>query len=336
MNIKPISAAILAAMLAASASAQTSMTYAHSENPAATEAARTFKAEVEGRSGGEIEVNLVLHSALGGDRDIVDQMRLGEIEFYVPGIHALAAVAPNTQIFGAPYLFSGRREFFELMSDPEVLSYVRDHVLDQTGSTVRIMGAAENSVRNLYTKDGPIRLPEDLSDTKLRVSPAPLNIQLWSGLGTGNVVGLSGAERNQALQSGIIDAIEGSLSGAYGSGNLDLLDHVTLTEHAYSYMVHLINNDFYTNLSPSLQKVIDDATYLSIIVQNGASMVLEREALDQVANEGLAVSVLTAAEMSEWQDLARPIGQEFIENNVDQDFRETIYQALEDTRQRIN
>lgn len=329
------SAVALTGMISLPVSAEINMTYAHSENPSATEAAKMFKAIVEGRSGGELNVDLVLHGALGGDRGIVDQIRLGEVEYYVPGMHALAAVAPSTQIFGAPYLFSNRREFYELMDNPEVMEYVRGHVLDETGNTVRLMGAAENSVRNLYTKNGPIRLPEDLQSTKLRVSPAPINIQLWEALGVGNVVGLSGAERNQALQTGIIDGIEGSLSGAVSSGNMARLNYVTLSEHVYSYMVHLMNNDFYESLSPSLQKVVDDATYLSIIVQNGMAMVEEQKAMGQLAGMGLEVTVLTAEESAQWQEIARPVGQRFIDNNVDPEFRDTIMNALEQTRERI-
>lgn len=42
-------------------------------------------------------------------------------------------------------------------------------------------------MRNLYTKVGPIRLPEDLSQIKLRVPPSPINIELWQTLGVGSV-----------------------------------------------------------------------------------------------------------------------------------------------------
>lgn len=329
------STAALAAMVALPASAQTSMTYAHSANPSASAAAQAFKTIVEGRSGGELTVDLVLHGALGGDVGIVDQIRLGEVEYYVPGISSLSNVAPSVQIFSAPYLFSDRREFYELMDDPEVVEYVRGHVLNESNNTIRFMGAAENSVRNLYTKNGPNRLPEDLSTTKLRVKEAPLNIQLWRALGVGNVVGMSGSERNQALQSGLIDGIEGSLSGAVTSGNMANLDHVTLSEHVYSYMSHLMNNDFYESLSPSLQTVVDDAVYLSIIVQNGMAIVEEHKAMSQLADMGLEVTVLTPEESAQWQAIARPVGEEFIENNVDPEFRETIMEALEQTRERI-
>lgn len=318
--------------MATTALAQIQMTYAHSENPSATIAAEAFKSLVEGRSGGELSVNLVFHGALGDDRDVVDQLTLGELEMYVPGIHGLNAIAPNFQLFDAPYLFTNRREFYALMTDPEFVSYVRTHLLEKSNNQIRFMGAAENSLRNLYSKAGPIRLPSDLGTTKLRVSPGPLNIALWEGLGIGSVVGLSGSERNQALQTGIIDAVEGSLSGAAGAGHLDILNNITMTGHSYSYMGYILNNAFYEGLSPELQSVLDEAIYLSIIIQNGAAITEEQEALKQAQAKGNTVTVLTDEELAQWQALAFPIGQQFIAQELDADFAEAAFAALERIR----
>lgn len=320
------------ALMAAGAVAQTEMTYAHSANPSSVIAAEAFKTMVEGRSGGELEVNLVIHSALGSDRDVVDQLMLGEIDMYVVGVHGLSAVAPSFQLFDAPYLFTNRREFYGLMADTDFVSYVREHLLEKSNNTIRFMGAAENSVRNLYTVNGPIRLPSDLGSTKLRVSPGPLNIALWEGLGIGSVVGLSGSERNQALQTGIIDGIEGSLSGAARSGHLDILNNITMTGHSYSYMGYLFNNNFYEGLPPNLQAVLDEAVDLSIMIQNGSAITFEQAALAEARANGNNVTVLTADELTAWQEIAFPIGQTFIEEKLDADFTAAALTALENVR----
>lgn len=320
------------ALMAGSGLAQVEMTYAHSENPSSTVAAEAFERIVEGRSGGDIEVNLVIHGALGSDRDVVDQLRLGELEMYVPGVHGLSAVAPNFQFFDAPYLFTNRREFYALMEDEDFVGYVHDYLMDASNGTIRFMGAAENSVRNLYTKAGPIRTPEGLSQIKLRVSPGPLNIALWEALGVGSVVGLSGSERNQALQSGIIDAVEGSLSGAMGNGHLDVLDYIQMTGHSYSYMAYLLNTEFYDGLTPEQQMVIDEAIDLSITIQNGAAITLEQDALEQAQAEGNTVVILTDAELQQWKDIAYPVGQEFIAEELDDDFVAAANEALEGVR----
>lgn len=319
-------------LLATSAFAQVRMTYAHSENPSSVVAAEAFKALVEGQSAGEIEVNLVIHSTLGGDRDVVDQMRLGELEFYVVGIHGLSAIAPNVQMFDAPYLFANRNEFYALMRDQELVDYVRDHILERSGNTIRFLGAAENSVRNLYSAHGPIRLPSDLGPVKLRVPPGPLNIALWQGLGIGSVVGLSGAERNQGLQTGIIDATEGSLSGTVRGGRL--VGHITMTGHSFSYMAYIMNEDFWQGLSDDQRDIITAASELSIIIQNGASMTAELEGLSEAAAAGEQISILSPAESAVWQQTAFPIGQKFIAENLDADFAEKVQSAIDAIRAR--
>lgn len=316
--------------LASSAIAQVEMTYAHSENPSSVVAAEAFKAMVEGQSAGEIEVNLVIHGTLGSDRDVVDQMRLGELEFYVAGIHGLSAIAPNVQMFDAPYLFANRNEFYALMQDEDLVGYVRDHILEQSGNTIRFLGAAENSVRNIYSRHGPIRLPSDLGPVKLRVPPGPLNIAVWQGLGIGSVVGLSGSERNQGLQTGIIDATEGSLSGTVRGGRL--VGHITMTGHSFSYMAYLVNEEFWQSLTDEQRDIIEAASELSITIQNGAAMTAELDALEQAAADGEQISILSPAEAAVWQQTAFPIGQQFIEENLDADFAARVQSSIDALR----
>lgn len=328
--------ALLGSLLITTAHAQISMTYAYSANPNSTIAAQAFKSIVEARSANQIEVNLVIHNSLGGDRDVIDQLSLGEIEFYVPGFHSLAAKVPEVQIFGAPYLFRDRAEFFELFKDDEYVGYVRDWILARTNNSIRLLGASENSLRHLYSKNGPMRLPSDISTMRLRVPPTPLNLQVWDALNVGSVVGMSGSERNQAIQTGVIDAIEGSVAGAWRAGHMTTLDHVTLTGHVYSAMAYLINEDFYRKLSAEHQSIIREASRLSIWVHNGHSITEEQAALAEISAAGNTVTTPTPAEMQQWQDLAGPVGLQFIKDNVDSGFTERTFRALEETRTRIN
>ena len=332
-----LTATLLSVGLSSAVAAQSvTMTYAHSENPSATTAAIAFEAMVEGKSGGDIQVNRVIHGVLGSDRDVVDQLRLGELEFYVVGVHGLNGIAPNFQLFDAPFVFKDRREFYGLMQDEELVGFVNDYLMKASNNTVRFFGAAENSVRNLYTKSGPIRTPADLASVKLRVPPGPLNIAVWQGLGVGSVVGLSGSERNQALQTGLIDGVEGSLSGAVGNGHLDILDHVSFTGHSYSYMAYLANNEFYEGLSDAHKTILHEAIDLSIIVQNGSAMSEEFAAIEILKQKGTNISVLSGDEISAWQAIAYPVGQEFVKENVDPDFTSTVISALERVRAGLN
>lgn len=330
-----IAAAAFSALCASGALAQTSMTYAYSENPSSTVAAEAFERMVENQSNGDIQVNTIIHGALGTDRAVVDQLMLGELEMYVPGVHGLSAVAPNFQFFDAPYVFSNRREFYALMEDDEFVGYLNDYLQNASNGRIMFMGAAENSVRNLYTASGPIETPEDLGPVKLRVSPGPLNISVWQELGVGSVVGLSGSERNQALQSGIIDGVEGSLSGAMGNGHLDILDHISMTGHSYSYMAYLLNAEFFEGLSAEHQQIVRNAIDLAITIQNGAAITQEQEALQQARADGNTVTTPSASQLQQWRDIAYPVGQEFISEQLDQEFVDRAEQALEGVRSRL-
>jgi len=334
--------AMAAALLGATAFSgtavgQVSMTFAHSENPNAMAAANAYKTIVESNTDGAVEVNLVIHHALGGDRDIIDQLRLGELELYVPGGHALAELAPAVQMWSAPFLFRDRAEFFELFKDPEYHAFVQDWILDKTNGMIRYEGAAENSVRHLYSRNGPIRTPDDLSQIRLRVPPTPLNMQLWEALGPGELAGMSGSERDQALQTGIIDAIEGSAAGAWFGGKMENgdLQYATRTAHVYSPMLYVYNADFWDGLDAEHRDVLNMATNLAIWVQNGHAITEEQAAFEAMEENGRTVTTPTPSQRAAWEEIAAPVGEEFIEKNVPAEFAEATRTALERTRERL-
>jgi hypothetical protein len=69
-----------------------------------------------------------------------------------------------------PFLFAHRYIGWQLFADPKYLAYVQAHWLNASDGTIRILGAAENSIRNLYTTRGPVKTPADLGtyDIKMR------------------------------------------------------------------------------------------------------------------------------------------------------------------------
>ena len=54
-----------------------------------------------------------------------------------------------------------------------------------------------------------------------------------------------------------------------------------------------------------------------------------------MAEAGKQIYVPTAAELDEWQALAEPVGQEFIAQEVPEEFVQRTLEALERTRERV-
>lgn len=302
--------------------------FAHSPNPGGTAGGMAFKEYVENASDGRFVINLVSYEALGSVREVTDQVRLGEMEFHAPGTVGLVGVWPDLQMVNLPFLFTNREAFWEVMQQEDYVGYIRDQISAASNGTIRYLGAAENSVRNLYT-NREVRVPADMEGLMIRVQEAPIMQAVWSGLGAGEVVAMSGSERNAAVQAGTLDAIEGSFGGAWAGGNLAVLGHSTLTGHVYDYMHYMVSGEFYDSLPAEYQQIIDEAVVVATNAHNQASFEDEGAAIEEATAAGVAVYQPTAAELAQWQELAIAVGEEFLREEVSDEFYDLTIEVVD-------
>lgn len=303
---------------------------AHSSNPGGSAGAAAFRDYVMQATDGRFVINTIDYQALGSVREVADQIRLGEMEITAVGTVGLAHIWPDLQMVNLPFLFPNRDVFWELMKDDEYVGYIRDNIAAASRQTVRYLGAAENSVRHLYVSE-EIRIPDDLRrhNIKIRVQQSPIMQAVWTGLGAGEIVAMSGSERNAAIQAGTLDAIEGSFGGAWAGGNLAVLGHSTLTGHVYDYMHYFMNADFYDSLPAEYQQVIDRATIVAIDAHNSAAYESEQVSIVEAQNAGIWIHQPTADETRQWQERAIPAGEQFIQGQVSETFINLTYEAIE-------
>lgn len=301
---------------------------AHSPNPGGTAGAEAFAEYVTSESDGMFTVEPIAYDALGSVREVTDQVRLGEMEFHAPGTVGLVGVWPDLQMVNLPFLFTDRDAFWEVMQEEDYVEFIRDNVRAASRGDIRYLGAAENSVRHLYT-DREVRVPDDLQGIQIRVQEAPIMQAVWEGLGAGEVVAMPGSERDAAVQAGTLDAIEGSFGGAWFGGNLSVLGHSTLTGHVYDYMHYMTNVDFYDELPVEYQQLVDDGIEVAVDAHNQAAYESEQEAVQEAEAEGIWVYEPTADEIQQWQDRAVPVGEDFVQDAVGQDFFDLTMEVVE-------
>lgn len=317
---------LFAMMSAGNALAQTyNTTFAYSDSNATFQlpAAEAFKNYIEVATDGDFVVNITTVGGLGGnEREVIDQQRLGELHFNTPTAGALSGAFPSAQVWNLPFLFSGRHIAWSLLQDREYVDLVNQQMIADTNGQLRFLGAAENSIRHLYTTSGPVRVPSDLDgySIKVRTMQAPMHQAIWTALGAPSVVALPATERYSGLQTGLIDATEGGLTSAWNAGLLEVSEYVTLTAHMFDATSYTVNNAFFESLSEDYQNIVEEAAALAIYVQNAYALTEENKSLAEIIAAGNTVVDPTQEERMAWRELAEPVGEEFLQDVVDQEF----------------
>ena len=310
------------------------LVFVHQHIPFSISSGEVFKEYAERESDGAIQVTLLHWEALGGDREVVEQLEVGDIHVTQATTGGLAGLWPDVQVYGWPFLFEDRYIAWKILDDEEHLSFMRDELLEASGGTIRLFGGAENAIRHLYTSRGPIRTPDDMEAARItmRTRAAPFDTTLWEALGVVSTVDIPAAERYTAFQTGMVHAAEGGPASNWEAGIMEVADYMTLTGHAFAHHFYIINEQFYQSLPAHLQRVIDGAMEEAITHQNREAEVQNEEAVGIIRDAGNTVYEPTPEEIAQWRDRAMPVAEEFLGPALSSHVVEHVFDTLDRLR----
>lgn len=284
---------------------------------------RVFKDYVESASGGRIKVNLLSRRAIvpGGDTDMVEMVNAGSLTMGTPSEGGMSIIFPDIQAVSLPFLVPSWQIGARLLShDSPFFKKVASEVYTGSGKKMRLIGAHTNSLRNLYTIK-PIRTPDDLSSNKvtIRVKEIPLVVDMWNSLGA-KAIGLPPADRYMALETGMIQALEGSIASVEQIGSFEILKSVTLTRHQFSGEYMLINEKFFQSLPADLKEIVLQGAQKGCWAASPNREYSDIKALSKLKDQGTNIITLTASEHKQWQDVAVAAARKYLEKTVNPSF----------------
>jgi TRAP-type C4-dicarboxylate transport system substrate-binding protein len=123
-------------------------------------------------SGGQLEVRMFPNNQLGGDSDMLSQLRSGALEMFVlSGTNVLSTMAKQTALYGVGFAFKDYSQVWAAL-DGELGAYLRGviakvnlHAFDKLWDI---------GFRQITSSTKPILIPEDLKGFKIRVPVSPL------------------------------------------------------------------------------------------------------------------------------------------------------------------
>lgn len=183
----------------------TLLRYAYASNSAPVkEAIDHFIRDVESNSNGRVKVLLFPDGQLGGERELVELIQIGAIDMTKVTAGLLESFAPRYGVFSLPYLFDDESHFYRSMEDAAIMAPIY-------GATAKLnfVGLTwyDSGQRSFYTRDKPIRTPDDLKGLKIRVMQNQTSIRMVNALG-GSPIAMNNSETYSAMQQGIIDGAE--------------------------------------------------------------------------------------------------------------------------------
>jgi tripartite ATP-independent transporter DctP family solute receptor len=248
------------------------------------EAMEHMRARVAELSGGRMRIDLYPSQQLGSERELLELLQLGSLGMTKVAAAVLEGFAPEYKALSAPYVFRDREHRFRVLEG----EIGRELLLDSQRYWLRGLTYYDAGSRSFYTKDRPIRAPEDLAGLKIRTLESATQVRMVNELG-GSATPISWGELYTALQQGIVDGAENNPPSFHTSRHYEVCRYYSLDEHTSIPDVLLVSTIIWETLSEEEQGWLQQAALESSEVQKELWRVAEEEALRIVAEAGVEI-----------------------------------------------
>ena len=182
--------------------------------------------------------------------------------------------------FGLPYIFDDTEDFYNVMDSDKM----RDFFLSTTDDGFVVLTYYTSGARSFYTKNTPIRTPDDLKGLKIRVQDMKSQTDMLQALG-GIPVAMSYGDVYTSLQTGIIDGTENNETALTTGKHGEVCKYYSVDEHAMIPDVLVMSAKVWENISEEDQQIILEAARESTESHKIAWQQAVDEAVEEAENE---------------------------------------------------
>lgn len=305
MNFKSTifaSVAALAMPLAASA-ADLTLRFGHVGNPGSLfeASADAFAECANGKLGDRAEVQTFGSSQLGKDRELLQKLKLGQVDFSLPS-SVMSSVAPEFGVFEMPYIVKDREHMKRIQAE---LGDVFQEAALREG--YRIIGYFENGFRHITNNTRPINTPEDLQGIKLRTPNGEWRVKMFQLYGA-NPTPMAFSEVFTALQTNVIDGQENPYAQIASAKFQEVQKYLSITGHVYTPGYVLVAESQWQKLPEDVRADLEacGSETQNFVYEHAAK--LETELLDVIREAGVEIN---EADNQSFIDASAPIYEEF-------------------------
>ena len=266
-----------------------------------------FKEEVESSSNGEIEVQIFDSAQLYKDKEVPQAVGSGSIEMGVASLTRYVGDIPAVDIFYQPFLFNSADKVRKATAKGSGVRDPLDEAILDTGSRVLWWQAYGGAI--MLSNGVVLKTPADIKDKKVRVFGKTLGEFVEAVGGTPTLI--SGSEQFLAYQRGTVDIGMTGVSGVQSRSLWDVMDTITVTNHADIEFVVVINEEFWQGLPAEHKKIIEAAAANADAAVRDKVAEIEAQAYASAEEQGMTVYRPTAAEIEAWKIGAAPVLEKY-------------------------
>lgn len=267
-------------------------------------AVRHMSDQLKQRSNGKFTIKVFNKSALGSEKETLDQVKIGALDMNRVNISSLNAICPKSLVPTMPFLFNSIEHMRKVLDGP-----IGDEILkgcEHQG----LVGLAfyDSGARSIYAKK-PVRTLADVKGMKMRVQQSDLWVALVNAMGA-NATPMATAEVYTGLKTGVIDAAENNEPSYEGFKHYEAVKYYSYTQHSMAPEMLVMSKAVFDKLSPAEQAMFRSAAKESVTFQRQKWDEQTAKAIEVVSKAG--VEWVKDVNKAEFQNAMKPVYDKFM------------------------
>ncbi|MEM7528033.1 MAG: TRAP transporter substrate-binding protein [Pseudomonadota bacterium] len=268
--------------------------------------ANEFARCVSETSGGAHTVATFGSSQLGKDRELLQKLKLGQVQFSLPS-SVMSSVDETFGVFEMPYIIKDRNHIRRVTAE---MGDVFQKAANDNG--FHIVAYWENGFRHITNNTRPISGPDDLAGIKLRTPKGAWRVKMFQLYGA-NPTPMAFSEVFTALKTGVIDGQENPYAQIASAKFQEVQKYLSITGHVYTPGYLLTSKSQWDALDDDAKALLSKCgTETQEFVYETAAQ-LETDLLKVIKDAGVAVN---EADKEAFIAASKPVYDEFA-NSVD-------------------
>ena len=300
-----LAAALAAAAIAMPATAKELRSAdVHPEDYPTVMAVKYMSDIIKQKTGGKHSIKVYTGTALGGEKDTIEQTKIGALDFVRINVAPMNNICPETMVPTMPFLFRSKEHMRKVLDGP-----VGDEILKACAAQ-GFVGLAfyDSGSRSLYTVKKPVKSLADAKGLKIRVQQSDLWVSLLQAMGA-NATPMPYGEVYTALKTGLVDGAENNWPSYDTSKHHEVAKFYSQTEHSMAPEMLLMSKKIWDALTPDEQKIFQAAAKESVPYMRKLWDEKEKKSYDLVVKAGAQV---IEVDKKSFQDAMKPVYDKFI------------------------
>ena len=248
-----VGAALVAAAFCTGAQAQTEIKFGHVGEPGSLFAASAeeFAKRANAKLGGKAKVVVFGSSQLGGDKELLQKLKLGTVDIALPST-VMSSEADLFGVFEMPYLVKDRNH----MKRIEAGVFWKSLAPTAEAKGLKVIAVWESGYRHITNSKRPINVPADLQGIKLRTPEGKWRVKMFQAYGA-NPSPMKFSEVFTALQTGVMDGQENPFTQIYSAKFQEVQKYLSLTGHVYTPAYATVGAKKWASLPADVRGVLE-------------------------------------------------------------------------------